>query len=331
VSARVPEGPRLAVLVPDLQPAAAMLGAAQAAERAGFEEVWIPEDYFMGGGVATATAVLATTGLSVGLGVLPAAGRHPAVLALDLAALADLYPGRLWCGIGAGMPEELARLGLTARSPLGVVRDTVGALRALLAGETLTAAAANFVAEEVALAAPPAEPPPFCVGAGGPKMLALSAAVADGTVLSVLSGREYVAWARDRLREAGAGPGHRLVVYALCAIAEDPAAAREQLREIVAHAALPSPRNTLSEIQGFAEEAEELADLDFEQAVACIPDRWLEELVVAGTPTECAATIDALVAAGADTVTLCFPPGPEGAAMLARAGEELRRAVEVGR
>ena len=44
----------------------------------------------------------------------------------------------------------------------------------------------------------------------GPKMLRLSGEIANGTVLSVAAGHDYVRWARERIDEgqqAGDGPG----------------------------------------------------------------------------------------------------------------------------
>lgn len=315
--------PGLGALIPDTQPPSELLACAIEAERAGFDELWVGEDYFWGGGVASAAALLASTELPIGIGIAPVGGRHPAILALELATLAGMYPGRLRAGIGAGVPDLAAQIGARPRSPLAAVRETLRAVRALLAGESLTVAGETFVADGVALMHPPEQPPPLYVGAGGPRMLALSGAEADGTVLSVLSGREYVRWARAQLLGAGAGAEHRLVVYALCAIDDHADRAREMLRELVAYVALPSPRNALSEVQGFAEEAEELAALGVDVAIPRVPDRWLDELTVAGTVTECTAKVIALFEAGADAVTLCFPPGPACLEMLARAGQEL--------
>jgi alkanesulfonate monooxygenase SsuD/methylene tetrahydromethanopterin reductase-like flavin-dependent oxidoreductase (luciferase family) len=323
--------PALGALIPDTQPPAELLGCALEAARAGFDELWVGEDYFCGGGIASAAALLARTELPIGIGVAPVGSRHPAILALELATLAGMYPGRLRAGIGAGVPELAEQIGMRARSPVAAVRDTLRAVRELLSGESVTVAGGSFVADDVALMHPPAQPPPIYVGAGGPRMLALSGAEADGTVLSVLSGRDYVRWARARLNEAGASPEHRLVVYALCALDESSDRARETLRELVAYVALPSPRNALSEVQGFAEEAEELASLGLDAAIPQVPDRWLDELTVAGTVAECSAKVVALLEAGADAVTLCFPPGPPCREMIARAGGELlpsiRRAV----
>jgi alkanesulfonate monooxygenase SsuD/methylene tetrahydromethanopterin reductase-like flavin-dependent oxidoreductase (luciferase family) len=315
--------PALGALIPDTQPPAELLACALEAERAGFDELWVGEDYFCGGGIASAAALLARTELPIGIGVTPVGGRHPAILALELATLAGMYPGRLRAGFGAGVPDLAGQIGTRLRSPLAAVRDTLGAVRGLLAGESVTVAGETFVSDGVALMHPPDQLPPLYVGAGGPRMLALSGAEADGTVLSVLSGREYVRWARAQLHEAGARAEHRLVVYALCAIDEDSERARETLRELVAYVALPSPRNALSEVQGFAEEAEELSSLGLEDAIPRVPERWLDELTVAGTVAECAVKVTSLLEAGADAVALCFPPGPACREMIARAGREL--------
>jgi alkanesulfonate monooxygenase SsuD/methylene tetrahydromethanopterin reductase-like flavin-dependent oxidoreductase (luciferase family) len=315
--------PAIGALIADTHPPAQVLGLALLAERVGFDEIWLSEDYFLGGGIAAAASVLARTTVPIGLGVVPATGRHPAVLALELATLAGMFPKRLTAGIGAGIPEMMRRIGGWPRSPLRAVRDTQQALRTLLDGEMLSLRSDTFVADEVVLAHPPAHPPALVIGAAGPKMIGLSAAHADGTVLSVLSGCEYVRWARRQLTACGAGRTHRVVVYALCAIDADEQTARDMLRESVALFALQDPRSPLSEIQGFADEAEKLAAMDLAEAMRLIPERWLEELVVAGSPATCADRIRALGAAGADVVVLCFPSVPEAAGMIELAGRDL--------
>jgi alkanesulfonate monooxygenase SsuD/methylene tetrahydromethanopterin reductase-like flavin-dependent oxidoreductase (luciferase family) len=322
--------PAIGALIADTQAPTEMLPLALRAEQAGFDEIWVGEDYFLGGGIASAASILALTNVPVGLGIVPATGRHPSVLALELATLAGMFPRRLSAGLGAGVPELTERIRARADSPLGAVDDALRAVRLLLEGEMLTTECTTFFAEGVRLAHPPAHPPALYIGAGGPKMLRLSAARADGTVLSVLSGPEYVRWAYEQLLEGGARGGHRLVVYALCAIDSDPLAAREMVRESVALFALPGPRNPLSEVQGFADRAEELAAIGLRKAIPLIPDRWLDELTVAGTPSECAEKILAFRDAGADAVMLCFPPGPLTGEMIDRAGREVLPTVRDG-
>src|SRR5215210_2513018 len=102
------------------------------AERAGFGEVWLSEDYFFSGGVsAAAVALAATERIPVGLGVVSAMSRHPALLAMEIATLDRAFPGRLMPAVGLGVPGWLEQMGLKPRSALGAVRECVTAVRTL--------------------------------------------------------------------------------------------------------------------------------------------------------------------------------------------------------
>ena len=73
-----------------------------AAERAGLGSVWIIEDYFHPGAYALAAAAAAVTErLAIGLGVVNPYTRHPALLAMETAALAGIAPGRVVLGLGS--------------------------------------------------------------------------------------------------------------------------------------------------------------------------------------------------------------------------------------
>ena len=62
--------------------------AAAAAESSGFDEFWLAEDLFFAGGISAATLALeATSHVTVGLGVVSAVARHPALLAMELATI----------------------------------------------------------------------------------------------------------------------------------------------------------------------------------------------------------------------------------------------------
>lgn len=70
----------------------------QCADQAGLDELWLWEDCFLQGGIASAAAALAwTERLVVGIGVLPVPLRNVALTAMELAALAVCF--RVGCGL----------------------------------------------------------------------------------------------------------------------------------------------------------------------------------------------------------------------------------------
>ena len=93
------------------------------AERHGFDEVWFAEDCFLKGGIGQAAVALASTSrIVVGVGILPAGARNVAFAALEIAFLANLYPGRLMVGIGHGMADWMRQVGAHPSSPLTLLR-----------------------------------------------------------------------------------------------------------------------------------------------------------------------------------------------------------------
>ena len=315
--------PRIGLVVGSAQSPEEIVAAAVAAERGGFDEVWVGEDYFFTGAIAASGAVLAATELPVGIGIVPTASRHPALLAMELATLAGLYPGRLRAGIGAGVPDWLDQMEIRSPKLLSSVKDVLAGLRTLLAGEVLDVEASTFTAREIKLEHPPAIVPPLFAGVSGPKALRASGERADGTVLSVLGGVEYVAWAAAQVQSGGAGPAHDIVSYALCSVDPDAAVARERLRELFGIYLLSGPRNPMTETQGIADEAEALAAMPFDEALRAIPDPWIEDLAVVGTPAACAEKILRMGEAGADSVGLCLVPDGSGDAQVDFLSQEL--------
>src|SRR5918998_287431 len=157
---------------------------ARGAERHGFAELWVVEDCFLAGGPTMAATGLAVTGrLRVGIGLLPAAVRNPAVVAMELAGLARLHPGRLVAAFGHGVEEWMRQIGARPPDRLVALEDTVEAVRRLLAGETLRVDGRFVHLDDVQLDHRPGEPPPILIGTTGPRALALAGRLADGFLL----------------------------------------------------------------------------------------------------------------------------------------------------
>lgn len=286
--------------------------SAVAAEACGFDEIWLAEDYFFTGGISGASLVLgATSRISVGLGVVSAVARHPALLAMEIATLSRVYQGRLIAGIGLGVPAWVRQMGLHPRSPLGALRECVTATKSLLRGETVDVRGEVFSFNDVTLVYPETgAPTPVRMGVIGPKMLQLSGEVADGSVLSVSAGHDYVRWAKARIEEGrargGRTDGHPITVFAIYAVDEDGDAARASARARLAFYR-QNGSNGLTDVYGISDELNALvARGGYDAVLEGMPDRWVEDLTIAGTAEECAAKISGFHAAGADAVAL-FP------------------------
>lgn len=195
---------------PDMAPES-LVHLAQTIEAAGLDELWVWEDCFKQSGIASAAVALAsTTRIQVGIGLMPTPLRNVALTAMEVATLARLFPGRLLPGVGHGVQEWMAQVGARAKSPLGLLEEYATALRALLAGETVTTDGAYVHLDGVRLDWPPETVPPLFVGGTGPKSVDLAARVGDAYL-------GPCAWTDSRLADVSAqvtavrGIGHPFV------------------------------------------------------------------------------------------------------------------------
>ncbi|MGY4101208.1 LLM class flavin-dependent oxidoreductase [Nocardia sp. R16R-3T] len=208
-----------AVSMPQLAPEH-LLAVAAAAEDSGLEELWLWEDCFWGGGIASAATVLARTErVRVGIGVMPVPLRNVALTAMEVAALLRLHPGRVMPGFGHGVQNWMGQIGARVESPMTLLREQLGALRALLNGEKVSVAGRYVHLDNVALNWPPTAPPPITAAATGPQTLRLSGELADATILTSRTTSDGVRAARARIAEGRAKAArtdpHRLVVNLL--------------------------------------------------------------------------------------------------------------------
>lgn len=185
----------------------------------GFDELWVVEDLPCAGGISQMTAALeATDDVVIGHGIAPAPFRNPAALAMEWATLAELHPARVACAIGHGVQSWMAQIGERVESPLTLLRETIEAVRGLLAGAAVDVDGRYIQLDHVALRFPPSVIPLVSAGVVGPKSLRLSGAVADGTIIPEGHGPPEIERARQLIDEGRAEVGrideHRLTVFA---------------------------------------------------------------------------------------------------------------------
>lgn len=276
---------------------------AERLENGGADQLWVIEDCFYTGGISLAAAALARTDqLQVGIGILPAVARNPAITAMELATLERLGPGRLIAGIGHGVQEWMDQIGARPASPVTALTEVITAVRRLLAGDTVSVEGRYLQLRDVALDPAPATAPPVLAGVRGPKSLAAAGRCADGLVLAELTGPTAV---RDAIATADAVGPFQVAVYTALAINRDRQAARDQIAPFIT-AAATSGGSVGLRATPFYDEMVALAARDGVAGVARAPDAWWVELGAIGTPDDVAAHVDALAAAGATSVAL-FP------------------------
>lgn len=184
-----PTHPALGVVAPPWLAPARFPDLARAAETAGLDELWLWEDCFQQGALSTAGALLASTRrLRVGVGVMPAPLRGVALSAMEISSLEGMFPGRFVPGVGHGVQSWMGQAGVRAASPLTLLRETIEALRALLAGQRVTTGGRYVHLQDVELHWKPARRVPVLSAASGPKTLRLVGQVADGVIFDAVQG-----------------------------------------------------------------------------------------------------------------------------------------------
>lgn len=278
---------------------------ARIAEDGGLDDLWLIEDcFFTSGPPLAAAALTATSRLRVGIGILPAVIRHPAVTAMELATLAGLGPGRFVGGIGHGVQDWMAQMGLRPDSPLTALEETMHVVRRLLEGEQVTFEGETVTLDHVRLEAPPEQPVPLLAGVRGPKSMALAGRSADGVILAEPTSPSYVSWAREN---AHADNDFEVVAFSSWIVMDDGDIARSIMAGLIGEQ-LHSPHAGWRALPFFDDLMDRFTDGGAE-AVASMPRDWWHEIGPIGDRADAHAYLDRLESVEVDAVTMY--PAPE--------------------
>lgn len=317
----VPGTRRVGVMLPRDLPAGEVLTFARRADELGFDELWVVEDLGFRGGIAQASAILAVTPrITVGIGIMSAAARQAAFAAMEVATLGQLFPGRVIAGVGHGMPGWMRSLGVWPASPLTLLGEFTTAVRSILRGQPVPAGGRYVSVGHEEFTELPDVVPPLVLGVRGPKSLALSGRVADGTLLAEPAPPTYIRAALGHI--AAEGP-HDLITYDVAMVGDDAEAALDVVRPGLAWIGEPDWAPHLVGLDFAAELATfRAAAAGPEEFAATMPAAWVDALTLAGTPEQVRAKIAARHDAGATCVVLT-PVGAGRSAQL----EQLARVL----
>lgn len=204
------------------------------------------------------------------------------------------------------MPHWMRGLGVWPQSPLTLLEEQFNTIRSLLSGERTSRTGRYVQVDDLVLESPPVVVPPLLAGVRGPKSLALAGRIADGAVLAEPVTPEYLARAREHMATAG-----RLVAYSVAAVDDEATTARDAVRHGLEWIGEPDWAPHIEPLP-FAEEFARLraASADRTAFSRGMPDEWVDQLAVVGTPDDARTRIAELHAAGASSVVL-IPSGPD--------------------
>jgi probable F420-dependent oxidoreductase len=183
-------------------------------EAAGVDSLWLPEltyspaiEPFTG----MAFAVARTRRLKAGSGISVLPGRHPVLVAKQLASLAGLAPGRVLpvFGLQPALAAERPLFPVPEGQRAAVFDEALTLLRLLLTSPSVTFSGTFFTVTDASVGALPAKPLDIWLGGSAPAGLRRIGRLADGWLGSLLTPQEAGAAVRV-IQEAAAGAGREV-------------------------------------------------------------------------------------------------------------------------
>jgi 5,10-methylenetetrahydromethanopterin reductase len=308
---------RSGVVLQGAYPPAEFRSMVEAIDALGYDHLWLTDSSLHARNSYSylTMAALTSSKLLLGTAVTNPVTRHPAITAVAAATVDEISNGRMILGIGAG-DRPLLALGLRP-ARLSSLRAAIGAVRDLWSGADVSVEAEGFSLDDAHLRFGARADIPIFISASGPKTLELAGEVADGVILLVGLFPHALAWAIEHVDRGAAKAGRErphIAVFAYGAIDDDASVALEAARSIAAW--FPQTAPVICELAGVdAELVERVRERyqggEFQEAADAaklLPDEFVRMVALAGDAAQARERIDAVAAAGADSVHV-FPLG----------------------
>ncbi len=164
-------------------------------EQAGVDSLWLPENVYsplVEPFTGMAFALSRTRRLKAGSGISVLPGRHPVLVAKQLASLVGLAPGRVLpvFGLAPAQPAERALFGVPDGKRAAVFDESLQLLRLLLTAEKVTFDGEFFTVSDASVGSLPAKPLDIWLGGSAPAGLRRVGRLADGWLGSLLTPAE---------------------------------------------------------------------------------------------------------------------------------------------
>ena len=274
------------------------------AEQRGFDSVLMVEGVFSNDAVTTVAGMAGRTSrILIGTGIANVYLRHPVMLGIAAAAIAELSEGRLVLGLGPNNEAMISRAGLTWRDPREALRETTATLRSVFAGKGLPG---------LRPLQPAAHAIPVHWAAMALETCEAAGAHADGLMLYLCS-RERYRRAVERMGRGAAGAGRSPDDVAVSLLIptfvhDELSIARQAAREFLVHYAGMAHYAKAFAASGFAADMEgvrrAVAAGDTTAAMSALSDSLLDEVLLVGPVGRCREQLAEFQEAGVTWATL---------------------------
>ena len=309
----------------------ALLAFGEAAERAGFDSVFI-SDHFQPwkhtDGHATASLAwlgalgARTARVSIGTSVLtPTFRYHPATVAQSFATLGSLFPGRIVLGVGTG--ESLNEVPATGivwpefKERFARLREALNLIRRLWTEERVDFAGQYYQTRNATIYDRPLAPVPILIAAAGAQVAKFAGRMGDGFICT--SGKGAALYADTLLPAVAAGRAesklpvtdYDMMIEMKVSFDTDPDRAKQDTRHWAALALTPDEKMSVED------------PLEMERLAASLPlERAASRWIVSADPDEHVALIRPYLELGFRHLVF-HAPGPDQARFLALYGEQV--------
>jgi alkanesulfonate monooxygenase SsuD/methylene tetrahydromethanopterin reductase-like flavin-dependent oxidoreductase (luciferase family) len=268
---------------------------AQAAESLGYEGFWITEESGKEGFAVLTSVARDTQRIKLGTSILNFYSRTPTLLALGASTLYRMSGGRfIHFGLGTGGIGFTERgHGVKIERPLARARETVEIVRGLLASQRFSYEGQWFHVQDFRFREGPLDGRMFIyLSALNPKMVGVSARIADGLITNLLTEESYEEYAGIVQKEAeavGRDPSEvKLFTLAMMA-GEDEASVDAMRRGLAFYFASPHYYH-IAEISGYGAQAKQVRAAwqarDFAGASRLVTDAIVEKFAIMGSPQQ---------------------------------------------
>jgi F420-dependent oxidoreductase-like protein len=328
---------RLGLTLPytDRLPREMTLAFVQAADRLGYDIVWIAEAYGWDAFTVLTDIACNTERIKLGTGIVNVFSRSPALIAQSAASLDHISGGRFVLGLGTSGHQVVEGWhGVRFERGVRRLRETMEIVRTVLRRDRLNYDGEIFHLDMglKLITYPVRAEVPVYLATLTPAGIALAGEMADGWIPVFFSPRHWESVLRPQLVRGADKAGRSLSDVSICVyqtviVTDDVEAGREAMRP---HIALylggmgSREKNYYNELfrrYGFEEEARRVQDLYLErrreEAMAAVTAEMIDLVTVIGPIDECRSRLAELERIGVDEVAISLlVPGNDPAMML---------------